>query len=1456
MHYMRYISNLSKYLILLFVFITSIAFAQKDIKVQKTDFSVELKRDIYPYLHANVYKEGKRFMDFFNRKTDKEVDKKIMLLVQDIKRLHLSVSEDYLPFFKVFNAYYSKQITKEHFLKFIQFSGSLLQASRISESRQIVLTLSQFLEHKILHQSTNYKWITKRAKWEFDVEYEPIIRFESLDLVCVQSTEQFVVTQTQGRFNLLTKHFEGNEGTIKWPQHRRKVLLKDYELFVNQVYFEAKDVELIDPTLQKKSVFGTFSHRMSLLDETWRALEPQFVSHDIIPIKNYHKDVNIQSGIHIKGNQIDLIAPKGKSSKIEFIKDGKPFVHLDAQKFTLENGDFFARESMFILFLNGDTISHPAIDLAFDLKKQKLHAKTSNNQFGRSPFYDGLHELQIVADHLYWEKEKNNLIFQNNQTSRLVPVQYQSLRFFDKNWFIDLFNFDNTHPTSYLWRLCKKHKGVREFYIEEIQEAYSFPDLHHAKELMIEFTNQGFVNYNPFEGIVYVQDRFFTFVTALHKNTDFDRIRFESKVNNRPSGIVDLETGILTIQAVTEVPVSIKNDVTLYPEDKILHVYPNLDMKFNGSTMCGKFGFFGADQEFVYDDYEVQFNKIDSFRYLLDIADVEDSGLFIHPCKTVLQEFTGVLEIDHPKNKSSKQKTKAFPIIKTTAPAYVYYDKVKGGLYGRDEFYFEVDTFLWNTVLVLKTEELTFPGTLKSGGIFPDIRETLVLNENEELGFVRNTNETYPLHTDASYASYLRLTNQGLFGKGTIHKDDMVFECDSIDFYPEYVFAHANRFNNHSSKSSSPQIRSNNVRLDWFVDEQWMEIKNQSSPFQLNHTTQLNGGVEYDMNNYFGYGSIVQDNVVLKSDSIELKLLEWNAFKSHMKIYPEDVETFYDNENVLENTSIDLSYAYNDQRLINIEDNKNHKFHSPLLKYNFTYPLFTYEMGSSEIFFEPIENEETEQSVFLNITESLNPFSGNIKYISPTSIIEMKTLDVVLVDVEGVQIADALIRPSVSELRLLSSGLPEKLTEAHIDLLDQSGRLNYTFQNAEVSIISGDDYLAKADFVYTNRKGDEQIVTFETLAVNDEGKTFGESLIEESHEFMIDPNMVYVGEVSLDPSEDENMLLQGEIKFTDPCIEESSEWFTYQDSLVDDIITIQNYQNKKLEEPQASFVYQTSDNTFKVLMANKDDNSNAISLLNIKGNLEYSDSIQKYSIDYSDDNYSFAHFSPNECAYELEGFTNLSHHPLINELSYGRFVYEVNQPDSLVFQTHFGLDLPLPKKAIKIFRKDLTKQTKSNETTFEDSDLYRSFLYNLIGEDATSKYFKAKRRGRNYVPTLMQKTVFFTDVDFTWNPINKSFEHKLGLELNQIDGKKIDRIVDGYIRYRPGKKGDHWYIYFQLEESDYYYFEISDDVIYTYSSNQKYLQTIQNKKKDLKKKKTNLFIQLFPYADEIPKNLD
>ena len=112
----------------------------------------------------------------------------------------------------------------------------------------------------------------------------------------------------------------------------------------------------------------------------------------------------------------------------------------------------------------------------------------------------------------------------------------------------------------------------------------------------------------------------------------------------------------------------------------------------------------------------------------------------------------------------------------------------------------------------------------------------------------------------------------------------------------------------------------------------------------------------------------------------------------------------------------------------------------------------------------------------------------------------------------------------------------------------------------------------------------------------------------------------------------------------------------------------------------------------------------------------------------------------------------------------------------MVFQGHFGIELPLNSKAKKLFRKDLKSWSKAYETTYEDSDLFRKYLAQLIGKESVSKYFKAKRRGRDFVPLPMQNDLFFTDIDFEWNAEESYFEHRTDLEVNQADSKKIDLL--------------------------------------------------------------------------------
>ncbi|MCT4666012.1 MAG: hypothetical protein N4A45_12355 [Flavobacteriales bacterium] len=1429
--------------VIIFGFSASLSFGQTE--TDKDLFLKKLKQEIYPYLHADVYQEGKVFINYYRENNHPILDRKMRTFHQLMKENHLSVSEDYFHLFRIYNAYYQGKFDEDQLLDLINFSGKFLQNARVSEIKRLVVVLANFLEETTLFASQNYSWKIETDKWKFETEPTAIIHFPKANLICSNGDDEFKIRSTKGDYYLLNGDFVGQGGNTSWQGGQRKAEIGAYQFKINSIYFQSENATLFDRSISHKPIKGTLTHRMYFQNEENIALEPQFVSTEIIPIKRKSPNLKIESGIHVKGHLLDLIAPKGKSSKITFYQDGKAFVKLDAQKFTLESGRFFAREVMFKLFLLNDSITHPSIDLSFDINALKMEAKRSENKLGKTPFYDGLHELQIVANFLTWEDKNKELIFMNKAMSRLEPVYYQSLHFFDINWYIDLFDFGTKHPTSGLLQLTKRNKDRRSFYLEELFEVYKEMKEEELISLMEDFTNQGFVYYNPFERKIEVKNRFFRFVTALNTKSDYDQIRFRSNINNRPASIIDLASGDMTTFAVKEVQISRPKDVSLHPSDQQLLIYPKLDIEFDGLTTCGKFGFFGNNQLFRYEDYVVDFEKIDSFRYLLESRmHPEDTSILIRPCQTSIQEVTGLLKIDKPKNKSAKKEHQEYPIFESKENSYVFYDRVRDGLYPKEDFHFEVFPFKIDSLMTKNTFNLSFGGTLVSGGIFPNIEERLSLFPNDQLGFERKMTQDYALFEKGNYRSYLRLNNDGLNGKGTINYQDIYLEADSLDFYPSYLFADVQKMTNNSTQSFSPNLRGKNLRLDWFKSDEILEFKTQDQPISVNHTSTLEGGIEISPYDYIAYGKWQDRNIFLRSDSILLTRENMQANKAFFKVFDENTQNFLEHEIVLTAPSSQVEYQYGNDMFQNNDIEKSSKYTSPFLRYRFVYPMFTYERANSEIFFEENTEDSTKQTT---IVESLNPFTGQIKYLSPTAHINMKTHKVSMYDIQGIQVADAQIRPKEEKLTLLASGLPEKLYGADLDLINPAGDIRYSFENADINIIHADDYIASADFIYTNRLGETQKARFDSLQVSENKISYGST--EVSSNFKIDPQMSYTGTLDLKESS-KKMELDGHLSFDDPCLGNSSELFSYQDTLNNENIQFGSVESKDSILPEARFVFNTFSHQFYVQYASNQLSSNEVSLVNIPGTFQFDDQQGYYTYQGSDEN-DLAKFDSERCIYELESFLNLSHTKSLKSYGYGRFFHEENKADSLIFQAHLGLDLPLPKKALKEFYKDFRKQTRDYETTYESSELFVDFLRKIIGEKGERKYYKAKSRNKKYVPKPMQSTIFFTDLELQWNAKRQRFENTLPLEVNHIRGKKIDRIVEGFLVYKPEQIHDMWKIYLEFEENQFYYFELRDGILYTSSSNDRYNKIINQNKKAIKKKGYHYKVIFHNPSDEL-----
>ena len=73
--------------------------------------------------------------------------------------------------------------------------------------------------------------------------------------------------------------------------------------------------------------------------------------------------------------------------------------------------------------------------------------------------------------------------------------------------------------------------------------------------------------------------------------------------------------------------------------------------------------------------------------------------------KTVLSDLVGKFYIDAPRNKSGLKPELAYPKIHSLEDSYIYYDKVKDGVYKRPVFSFKVDPFQLDSLFNYKHRE-------------------------------------------------------------------------------------------------------------------------------------------------------------------------------------------------------------------------------------------------------------------------------------------------------------------------------------------------------------------------------------------------------------------------------------------------------------------------------------------------------------------------------------------------------------------------------------------------------------------------------------------------------------------------------------------------------------------------------------------------------------------------------
>ena len=212
-----------------------------------------------------------------------------------------------------------------------------------------------------------------------------------------------------------------------------------------------------------------------------------------------------------------------------------------------------------------------------------------------------------------------------------------------------------------------------------------------------------------------------------------------------------------------------------------------------------------------------------------------------------IEHLNGVLLVDAPNNKSGKDDIFLFPSFQSKGYSYVYYDRdsTLNGVYARDSFYFRLEPFSFDHLDKYRPAGFELGGNHVLGRHLSrsSPKRCLLQEEDQSLGFQpTDTGQTaFDTYGDkGNYTGDISLTQQVVFwGRANSFTWELPLIRRTFTFMPEETTASAEQFDLEEDREGEypvPQVRGEDVRINWRPYRDSMLVRSAEAPFQLYKT--------------------------------------------------------------------------------------------------------------------------------------------------------------------------------------------------------------------------------------------------------------------------------------------------------------------------------------------------------------------------------------------------------------------------------------------------------------------------------------------------------------------------------------------------------------------------------------------------------------------------------------------
>jgi hypothetical protein len=1036
-------------------------------------------------------------------------------------------------------------------------------ANPVSRSAAITQSLHNswafLLNNKLAPPKEPTGWFVRGGKPHFLYDKSMMMRIDSIqELVAFGLKDTLKIAETQLLVNLAEGKAKGNGGRTDWqriglPEDVFAVLVR-YHLDINRTIYSADSAQLQFPDYFGNDILiGRFTDKVEAGGAKSGGQYPQFVSDDgFVEIKNIGEGIDLRGNFEMRGSTVYAIGMAGRKAEVSLgvsNSEGTRKVHAKASRFTVKPRETIAGQGVqTTIYFGEDSLYHPSITLRVDVQERVAKLSRSGSSADQSPFYHSYNNMNIYADHMDVYLNRDSAVVGRRSVSfeEKPDVVLESRDFFNETDYFRIQDIARSNPLNIIYGFRTGPEGGNDI-IDAEMLATKFNSKMGAADiqpLLFDLQTKGYLFYDSETKLVTLLPKVAHYVQASREEIDFDRLRLISSTKNI-NAYFDLKTGEIRIDNVQPIEFNRRKQIAIKPLGAQVTVKGDRNFDFSGDIYAGGMVLTGKNFHFEYDPYRIKLDSVRYFDLFLPVEDKFGEGMKRESTGSRIEHLNGYLLIDAPKNKSGTENIAYFPSLQSKGSSYIFYDGADSSAnYSRDSFYFELDPFSLNGMDSLISREVAFDGKLFSGGIFPDMEETLSIQEDGSLGFITQTpaGGQGAYGDRGKYEGEVVLSNRGLEGKGKFTYLEANVDSEELVFQLNRTTASAKSFELAETNTAGreiPQVSGKEVNIEFKPYADSLLVNSAAdTPFEMFKTGahRFNGGLVLTPEALKANGTLEWSAASLTSKDFDFGVYGAKADTANVAIK----SLSGDDKIALQTTNVNADVDFETQ-IASFENNTTDLATSlPYNQFKTSIDRFDWNMAGGSVTFQAKPGKDR--------FTSTHPDQDELTFTGDDATYDINTS---MLNVEGVPFvtsADARIYPGDGKLQVEPGATITEITNARIvaDTINEYHVMN----RATVKILGRKEYRASGFYEY-NVGPHRQEVEFQAIVGTRVGKgkasekvtaTRAKGEVAESADFFMDTKTKFFGTINLDASS-KTLLFDGYAKIEAEKFP-GAQWFT------------------------------------------------------------------------------------------------------------------------------------------------------------------------------------------------------------------------------------------------------------------------------------------------------------------------